>query len=263
MENPTDYLWLHLRELPYFRALLRAVESRFYQEIAFPTPVLDLGCGDGQFADITFDYPLDVGVDPWWGPLREAQERYTYRLLSQADGARLPFPEGYFSSAISNSVLEHIPLVDDVLAELSRVLIPGAVFAFSVPNHRFLPTLSLGRWLDQLGLHSLGDAYRGFFNRISRHYHCDPPDIWEIRLENAGFQLEKLWHYFSPAALHALEWGHYFGLPSWVSKMTTGRWILSPTPWNLVFTRRHVQKYYYESPTQERGVYTFYLATRR
>ena len=43
-----DYLTLHLRELPYFRALLRAVEARFYKDISLPGPVLDLGCGAGR-----------------------------------------------------------------------------------------------------------------------------------------------------------------------------------------------------------------------
>ena len=39
-----------LRELPAFRALLRAVEARFYDHIPLPDPVLDLGCGSGRAA---------------------------------------------------------------------------------------------------------------------------------------------------------------------------------------------------------------------
>ena len=50
-----DYLWLHLRDLPYFRAMLRAVEAQFYQEFELPAPTLDVGCGDGHFATIAFD----------------------------------------------------------------------------------------------------------------------------------------------------------------------------------------------------------------
>ena len=34
--------------------------------------VLDVGCGDGHFASVTFDQPLDVGIDPWAAPLRHA-----------------------------------------------------------------------------------------------------------------------------------------------------------------------------------------------
>ena len=51
-----DYLTLHLQDLPYFRALLRAVEARFYKDITLPPPVLDLGCGDGHFASLAWGW---------------------------------------------------------------------------------------------------------------------------------------------------------------------------------------------------------------
>jgi hypothetical protein len=48
-----DYLWLNLRDLPYFRAMLRAVEAKFYQQFELSAPTLDVGCGDGHFGRIT------------------------------------------------------------------------------------------------------------------------------------------------------------------------------------------------------------------
>ena len=75
-----DFLFLHLRDLPYFRALLRAVEAQFYQSIDLPAPVLDLGSGDGHFASLTFDRRLDAGLDPWMDSLRESRGRGVYRL---------------------------------------------------------------------------------------------------------------------------------------------------------------------------------------
>jgi len=261
-QSSKDYLWLHLRDLPYFRALLRAVEARFYEDIQLPAPTLDLGCGDGHFASIAFERSLEVGIDPWWGPLQDAATQGAYHGLAQSDGAALPFPDDYFGSAVSNSVLEHIPHLDRVLVETARVLKPGASFIFCVPNHNFLPNLSIGRLLDRVRLPRLGDAYRTFFNRISRHHHCDPPEIWEYRLSQAGFKIERRWHYFSSAALRTLEWGHYFGLPSWVSRLITGRWILFPSRWNLSLTRRLVQRYYDEPAAVDEGAYTFYIARR-
>ena len=32
---------------------------------------------------------------------------------------------------------------------------------------------------------------------------------------------------------HALDLGHYFGMPSLVAKKLFGRWILAPNRWNL------------------------------
>ena len=122
--------------------------------------------------------------------------------------------------------------------------------------------LSLGKFFDKIWLNSLARIYRDFFQRITRHYHSDPPSVWISRLSDAGFQVERWWHYFSPDALSVLEWGHYFGLPSWITKLLTRRWILMPTAWNLSLTRRLVQPYYDEPSRQERGAYTFYITRR-
>jgi ubiquinone/menaquinone biosynthesis C-methylase UbiE len=268
-DNPPskDYLWLQLRELPYFRGLMRAVEASFYSQVDLPGPILDVGCGDGHFVTTAFDQPIDVGMDPWRAPLGEAALRGGYHLLVQADGENMPFPDNSFGSAFSNSVLEHIPHLESVLAEVRRVLKPGAPFVFCGPNHNFLASLSIGRFLDRLGLRTIGDAYRAFFNRISRHYHSDSPEVWQARLKQAGFAVERWWHYYPPQALHVTEWGHYFGLPSLLSKKLTGRWILSPTPWNLVLTESYTRRYYQEAVRAvfepcEHGVCTFYITRK-
>jgi SAM-dependent methyltransferase len=249
-----DFLFLQLRELPYFRALLRAVESSYYQDLPLPSPVLDVGCGDGHFASLTFDHQIDVGLDPWHGPIHAAKGRGAYRLLVEADGAAAPFADGYFASAFSNSVLEHIPHVEAVLAETARLLKPGAPFYFCVPNTRYLSELSLSRLF--------GSGYTEWFRRISRVHHADQPEVWEERLRGAGFSLLRRWDYFSPAAMRVLEWGHYFGLPSLVAHTLTGKWILAPTRWNLWLTERFVRRYASPAPV-ENGTFTFYIARKR
>jgi SAM-dependent methyltransferase len=257
-----DYLSLSLQELPYFRALLRAVEARFYQEFELPSPTIDIGCGDGHFGGLAFDLKIDIGVDPWWEPIQEAHQRGTYQNLVCANSAALPFPSRYFKSGLSNSVLEHIADIDHVLREIARVLQPGSPFAFCVPNHRFLSNLSIGQFFDRLGLKGMGDAYRDFFNRISRIEHADEPDIWVSRLKKHGLLVHQYWDYFSPRALHALEWGHYFGIPALFSKVLTRKWILSSAPWNLFLTKRIIKKHYLQDIRDEGGTYTFFVARR-
>ena len=254
-----DYLTLHLQDVPYFRALLRAVEARFYRDIHLPAPTLDLGCGDGHFASLAFERPLTMGLDPWWGPIQEAADRNAYQYLVCGEGARMPYPDDYFSSAVSNSVLEHIPNLDPVISEAARVLKIGAPFIFCVPNHRFLETLSIGQTLDKIKLAGLGNAYRKFFNLISRHHHCDSQETWNNRLSQYGFEIEECWDYFPPKALQTLEWGHFFGVPSWVSKLLFGKWVLAPKAWNLSLVRRIIQSHYDNSPLSEQGAYTFYI----
>lgn len=257
-----DYLWLNLRELPYFRALLRAVEAKFYQEVGLSGKILDVGCGDGHFASITFDHPLDVGIDPWAGPVHEAGQRGIYRLTIHGIGSALPFEAASFDCAISNSVLEHIPEVDVVLKDIGRVVKPGGMFVFCVPNHQFLKNLGFSGFLDKVGLKAAADLYRRFFNRISRHYHCDDPEIWQARLSQAGFEVERWWHYFSPAAFHVLEAGHYLGLPALILHFFTRRWIAAPYHWNFSLLEKFLRKYYLEPAEQPNGAYTFYITRR-
>lgn len=256
-----DLLWKNLKELPAFRGLLRAVEARFYQDIQLPEPVLDLGCGDAHFASVAFKEPLTAGVDPWRLPLKEARARRAYHLLAQASGAALPFPDGHFACAISNSVLEHIPDLDSVLDELHRVMRPGARFVFCVPSDHFLEFLSVSSVLRKTGLRSLAALYERWFNQISRHHHCDGPAAWESRLEAHGFSLDRCWYYFSASALRALEWGHYLGLPSAVSKVLFGRWVLAPHRANLFITDWLLRRYY-EEPLPAKGAYLFFIAHR-
>jgi SAM-dependent methyltransferase len=249
-----DFLFLHLRDLPYFRAFLRAVESTYYQDLALPAPVYDVGCGDGHFASLTFERKIDVGLDPWHGPIHEAKKYGAYKELVEADGAKSPFPSAYFASGFSNSVLEHIPHIDAVLAETARVLKKNAPFYFCVPNTRYLSELSISR--------VLGKGYTEWFQKISRVSHADEPDVWQKRLEQAGFTLEHSWNYFSPASMRVLEWGHYFGVPSVFARVLTGRWIIVREPWNLWLTKKYVSPYASPKPV-DNGTFTFYIARRR
>ena len=259
-ENP--YLWPMLQGLPYFRALLRAVEAGFYEEFELPAPVLDIGCGDGHFAEITFDQALDLGMDPEHRSLQEAKGREVYHFLVQSRGDRQPLPSQHFASAISNSVLEHIPDVQAVLKESGRLLKPGAKLLFCVPNHRWPGNLRIAGTLERWGLKGLAGAYRRFFIRISRHVHMLSPQEWEAMLEASGFELERYWHYFPPRALHALELGHYFGLPSLLSRWLFGRWLLAPAKWNLRLIHRFLRPIAHSQPSSE-GTYSWFVAKKR
>ena len=241
-----------LRELPAFRALLRAVEADFYQDLPLPGPVLDLGCGDGHFAEVAFQHQLGVGLDPWWEPLTEAAKRGQHRYLTYALGAPMPFASDRFGTVVSNSVLEHIPDVEPVLREVGRVLAPGGWFHFTVPGPNFRQFLSVARALDALQLSGLAERYRRLFDRISRHQYYWPPEAWRDRLHRAGLVVDRWWAYFSPGALTALEWGHPLGLPTMLVKRLTGRWLLVPKDWNLWLTER-IRRRFYEDPLSYPG----------
>lgn len=256
-------LWRHLRDLPYFRGMLRAVEDSFYQGLDLPGPVLDLGSGDGHFASVAFDHPLDVGLDPWWEPIVESKEKHpdTYKILVCADGAMIPYPTAHFGSAVSTSVLEHIPHIQAVLDELGRVVRPGGTFAFCVPNHRFPQKLLGTEFFAKLGMKGASDWYGKFFNRIARHQHTDPVDVWTQRLDHAGFKVLKHWDYFPPYATHRLEVGHVMGLPNLLAKKLTGEWVPFKNKAFLWLPYR-IARHSFLEPYSEEGVCTFYITQR-
>ena len=257
----TDFLWPQISTLPYFRGMLRAVEARLMHDVPLPPLVLDIGCGDGHFASVTYDQKIDVGIDPDLASLREAKGRGAYRLLVQANGDQLPFAEASFESSISNSVLEHVRNLAGVLAEIGRVLKPGGPFAITVPNPGYRSELSVPRFLSRVRLDRLSRGYRNWFMRMSRTWNLFDEAGWELLFEGAGLEIERSERYFSPAALRALEWGHYFGAPTIIPRLLTGRWILVPSRWNLLLTEKFTRRYYLEAPSPE-GTYTFYLATK-
>ncbi len=193
--------------------------------------------------------------------MKEARTLDAYRMLVLGEGAQIPAADASFYTVTSISVLEHIPEIDPVIAEVARVLRPGGRFVFCVPNHRF-PKLLWGRqFLDKLGLHKLAEKYSRFFNKIARHAHTDCPEVWEERLASAGLAVEQTWDYFPPKALHVLEWGHPLGIPALISKVVFGRWVLVPTRWNLVIPWALTRKTL-DNPRSEQGVCTYFIARR-
>ncbi len=256
-----DLLWRQLKTVPAFRALLRSVEARFYQQLTLSGPILDVGCGDGHFAQMAFDSKVTVGIDPWQGPLNKANDNHVYEYPIQGSGVSMPFPDGYFSNAISNSVLEHIPSIQPVLSEINRVLNEDGRLVITVPNDQFTAKLGGAIYLERLGMKKLAETYRKFFNKISRHVHTDSPDVWASRLSKSGFVVERWQNYFSVEALHALEWGHIQGLPSAFLHFLTGHWILAPWKSSLRITEQWVRPYF-EEAAPDNGVYTLIVARK-
>jgi len=257
-----DLFWKNIYSLPYFRAFLRAVEGRYYQDVNMPSPILDLGIGDGHFTSETFSSSIDVGIDPAFFELRNAKQKKNCELHICGSGGFLPFRSGYFSAVFSNSVLEHIKVLEPVLSEVRRILKNGGIFIITVPNDNFTKNLSVGRFLNGLGLKNWTEFYQHFFNKISRHYHPDPVSRWEERLESAGFEIIKSWNYFPKTSLKILEWGHLFGIPSWFCKKIFGKWILISTKWNLWVVSVWLKKHYLLDQKSPEGAYTFFISKK-
>jgi ubiquinone/menaquinone biosynthesis C-methylase UbiE len=115
-------------------AFVRAVQS----QRPSPARLLDFGCGTGQLATAfaTHGYAV-TGADIAEEMLEEARLGGTaveWRLVEP--GARLPFEDQSFDAVVASSVLEYVADPGATLAEWARVLRPGGVLVFTVPNVR-------------------------------------------------------------------------------------------------------------------------------
>lgn len=116
-------------------------------ELAGIKTVLDVGCGDGQIGRaLSANGAAVVGVDPTWGQISVAAERGNGPLYVCASASSLPLANASCDAVLACLVFEHIDDVDSAIAEISRVLKPGGMFAFFL-NHPLLQTPGSG-WID-------------------------------------------------------------------------------------------------------------------
>jgi SAM-dependent methyltransferase len=92
--------------------------------------VLEVGCGRGHLVQrLRFDGIDAVGVD--LNPM--AIEHGVTEQLRVMDATALQFPDAHFDALVSMHMIEHIPALDDALAEMARVVRPGGFLLLVYP----------------------------------------------------------------------------------------------------------------------------------
>jgi ubiquinone/menaquinone biosynthesis C-methylase UbiE len=98
--------------------------------------VLDLGCSSGYLLEDLRSAVPDaalIGVDLVAAGLRKAHENVPEATLLQADACALPLDDESIDAVLSANLLEHVPDDDRALAEIIRILRPGARAVIVVP----------------------------------------------------------------------------------------------------------------------------------
>ena len=253
----SDYFTRHLQSMPPHRAILRAVECKLMGAVPLAPPVLDIGCGDGHFASVSYTRPVDVGIDVREAEAREAlrRGRSVFRSVSLADAAWLPSADESFATVVSNCAIEHIPGNGAVLAEIGRVLRRGGTFAATLPSVHFAEYLMGATVLRRIGLRRPSERYGRFFNVISKHHHVYDEQEWKHRFANAGLNMVEHQFYFSARAHRAFDASHYLGVPNLITRKLTGRWVLHPL--QMKPFEWWLRRYYEEPLPQPVGAYQF------
>ncbi len=147
--------------------------------------VLDIGCGDGDYA-----YRLHkMGFDVLAGDMDVERFRYQDQIKFQKCNVteRLPFDDNSFDYVLLAEVIEHLRNPYDVVKELNRILKRGGVLVLSTPN--ILNLKSRMRFLFE--------GCWEYFREIPLEHSQNPKEvIWNLHLMPWRYhELEYLLHY--------------------------------------------------------------------
>ena len=97
--------------------------------------LLEVGTGPGLTTDLLRTrgpHPTSIEIDPALADALERRLAGSNVRVIHGDATRLPFADGAISTAVSFTMLHHVPspaLQNQLLAEVRRVFRPGGVFA--------------------------------------------------------------------------------------------------------------------------------------
>lgn len=158
--------------------LWRAAEIAALREQNFERPILDVGCGDGLVTSMALSV-VDVGLDPDERTLDRAARLGLYEQFECAPVQEARLEDESFATVISNSVLEHLPQVDEALAAIARLLQPGGKLVLTAPTEAFSDWLALPV-----------ERYAAWRNRSLCHLNLWSAEQWRQRLEAVGLEVE-------------------------------------------------------------------------
>lgn len=153
-------------------------------------PVLELGCGTGSFSELA-GLHVDEGIDLSNRSVGMARRRTAVydavRCMDIRDlGAQF---HQQFSTVFANSVLEHVPDVEQVLAASCRVLVPGGRLITTVPLIEMNDHLCFrARW------------YAEWRRQTLEHHNLWSSERWSSTLQAAGFDSVEFVGYLDPAS---------------------------------------------------------------
>lgn len=166
------------------------LDSFLVSNLAKGARVLEVGCGTGRLlAELAWhDYRLH-GIDASEGMLAIARERFTAAKaaveLEMADATRMRFNDASFDAAYSILVVNLIPNYRRMFQEVARILKPGGLFVFNVPN--LMSVYALGGLYVNMRGRTVGSNSAGH-----RHSHWFLPREWQTGLSDSGFSIEEV-----------------------------------------------------------------------
>lgn len=236
------YFEKYLDIAPFALALWRSIEAKEVASIKkrfkYQPPILDVGCGFGEFAGVFADSVIEVGIDISPTDLLRAAQGKKYKHLYIDDARKLSFPKNSFQTAISVSVLEHIPRAKEAIKEIYRVLKRNGLFIATIPTDELYNQLFFTRVLNTFGLSSLAKIYYRAINKSFKHINLWPKTKWEKIIREAGFSILESRKIISPTATRIFDIFLITALPSQIGRWLAGNRLI----WGLGWKKRLLTK---------------------
>lgn len=232
------YILRYLERAPVALALWRSIEAKYVASTQLTSPILDIGCGFGEFAEVFFEKPVDFGLDIDYREIIHAMKTGKYINYTLADARHMPYDNNYFQTVLSISTFEHIQNPEKVLNEAYRVLRPGGKFVATIVIDSLNNYIYFGPLFKKIGLKKLGKFYTDKYNQVFKHITLRSRKRWEKDIQKAGFKIEVSQEIISPKVTALFDKLLIFSWPSQVIKILTGKRIaLHPKLANSMLTR--------------------------
>ncbi len=213
---------------PLAHALFRGAEALALCGQPLRGPLLDLGCGAGQFAALAVAGDIDVGADACARQLGRAAATGRFRRLVHGDARRLALPDQAFATVLSVSALEHMPEPSAVVAEVSRLLRPGGRFVGTAVLADLRQHLAYPRMLRRVGLGAAARWYERTHERVFQHRTLLAQPHWEALFATHGLRLVLSRRILSPRLTYLWDLLLPAALPGWllgVRRSWRPRWL--------------------------------------
>ncbi len=236
MSESPELLRAYLKIAPLSRALIRSRELELIADHGLQGRLLDLGHGDGHFAEILAraGVRIDVAMDISPEELQRARGKTDAHLVV-GDMERLPFRRGAFDATLSNCVLEHVVDIDSAFREAAAILKPGGVFLTTVVTDRYELLLFWPRLLGRIGLRPLALRYLAYLQDRFVHRRYIPASSWVASATAAGFEETGRRYYAGPLrqmlmdlGLPGIQLGRIFRSLIGVEVISFLRWPAAP-----------------------------------
>jgi len=188
-----DYLkkYLYYYHFDPSNSLLRALEAKLMSNLKLEGPILDLGCGDGNFTSVLLSNSNVIGADFSLKKIIKSKKKNFYSDLIVCKAQKLPVKNNIFNTLLMNCFLEHIKeeSVENVISEVNRVLNIGGRSYITVNSNEFGYFDPVNIYCKNVKIKFLSQLWQIYKNKRLALYSLKDYSYWKELFNKTGFRI--------------------------------------------------------------------------